>query len=302
VPSAPRISAVVPTRNRAEHIVECVRSLLANDGLPEVVVVDQSDDDAAQAALAPLAGPRLRYVRSRTVGVCQARNEGIAAASGDVIAFTDDDCRVPTDWHRSIVEVLEREPAAAVVCGRVRVAPQVVGLGFTESFEPRQRLWKDRFPPFGSDWGITGNMAVRCSTFAQVGTFDPMLGAGGPLRSGGEPDLLYRVLRAGLLVVNASEVVVDHLGVRPFGPPATELLRRYGYGTAAALFKHVRLRDLRAFALFARYTASVGARVAGNLLRGKRPSGAGFFLGYLSGALGSYAFRVNRTSRLYDYR
>jgi len=56
--------------------------------------------------------------------------------------------------------------------------------------------------------GITANLSLRRSVIERVGKFDPLLGACAPLSSGGEPDMLFRVLRAGHKVVNASEVQV----------------------------------------------------------------------------------------------
>src|SRR3981189_1538727 len=95
-----RVSVTVPTRGRAEHIRECITSILACSGPPfEVIVVDQSDDRLTEQALAPLlVDPRLRYLRSETRGVCAARNIGIAESRGDILVCTDDDCRAAPDW------------------------------------------------------------------------------------------------------------------------------------------------------------------------------------------------------------
>jgi GT2 family glycosyltransferase len=237
------ISVVVPTRNRHEHAAGCVRTILANEGFSELVVVDQSDTSATEDALATIRDSRLRHVRTPTRGVSSGRNIGIEITRGNVIAFTDDDCRVARDWVPRMASVFASDLDVAVVCGSVRVAEQVKGRGHTEWFEPTQRVWQGRFPPFGRDWGITANMGVRRSALARIGVFDPMLGAGAPLLSGEEPDFLFRALRYGFTVVNASEVTVDHLGVRAPGPESQQLLRGYGKGTGAALFKHVRLGD-----------------------------------------------------------
>src|SRR5438552_1945829 len=83
-------------------------------------------------------------------------------------------------------------------------------------------------------------LAVRRDVVARIGAFDALLGAGAPLPSGGEPDFLFRVLKAGLKVVNAREVELEHLGARAPGPEEKRLLQAYALGTAAALFKHVR--------------------------------------------------------------
>ena len=212
-----RVSVALTTRNRADHALACVKTILANEGLDQLFVIDQSDGDQTEAAIATLDDARLRFIRTESRGVTKGRNLGAELAQGDVIAFTDDDCRVAPDWIPALTRIFANDPEVAVVCGRVRVAEAVKDLGFTEKFEPHEREWQGRYPPFGRDWGITANLAVRLDVLARVGKFDPMLGAGAPLRSGGEPDLLFRVLREGFKVVNASEVRVDHLGVRKHG-------------------------------------------------------------------------------------
>lgn len=297
-----RVSVALSTRNRAAHAAACVETILRNTGFDELFVIDQSDGKDTEEALAQYRDPRLRYVRTATRGVTNGRNLGAELSSGDVVAYTDDDCRVAADWIPALTRIFASDPETAVVCGRVRVAEEVRDLGFTESFEPEVREWKGKYPPFGRDWGITANLAVRKSVLAKVGMFDPMLGAGAPLRSGGEPDFLFRVLRSGFKIVNASEVVVDHLGVRAPGKDSQKLIRGYGAGTGAAFYKHVRIGDLDALGVYLGFLGANVRRVAANVVRGKRPDGLGYLLSFLSGSVASYKFRVDRHQRLYVQR
>jgi hypothetical protein len=196
------------------------------------------------------------------------------------------------------MEIFVTGPDVAVVCGRVRVPDEIQHLGWAESFQPRGRVWQGRFPPIG-EWGITANLSLRRSVLARVGAFDPMLGAGAPLRSGGEPDFLFRVLRAGLKVVNAEEALVDHLGIRKPGNESTNLIRGYGVGTAAAFLKHARLGDAAAAGVYVRFLASTASQVCGNMLFRGRPTGAGFLLALLSGAFVSFRYRIDKERRQY---
>lgn len=295
----PRLSIVVPTRNRPSDAVGCVRSILDGGGFDELIVLDQSDDGTTAAAIAALADPAVRLLPSRLRGAANARNAGIEASQGDVIAFTDDDCRVAPDWAHSIARLFASDPQAAVVCGRVRVPPEVAAYGYAASFEPDVREWKGRFPPPGRDWGITANFAVRRDVFAAVGRFDSLLGTGAPLVSGEEPDFLFRVLKAGFKVVNASEVVVDHFGARAHGAESSRLWRSYAGGTGAAIFKHVRLGDPDAVVLYLRHLLGCVRLVTTNVVHLRRPIGVGYALAFLSGATASLKFRVDRERRLY---
>ena len=276
-----------------------MQTILANRGLVELIVVDQSDGHETKDALASVSDDRLRYVASDARGVTASRNLGIELSQSDVVAFTDDDCRVAGDWVEKLTSVFAADAEVAVVCGRVRVPEELLDKGFTESFEPEIREWQRRYPPFGHDWGITANLSLRRSTVAKVGLFDPMLGAGAPLRSGGEPDFLFRVLRAGLKIVNAAEVTVDHLGVRAHGEESRRLMRGYGKGTGAALFKHVRLGDVAAMGVYAGFVAANVQRVCKNLVTGQRPTGLGYLVSFLSGSLDSMKYRVDRQRRAF---
>jgi len=267
--------------------------------LLELVFVDQSDDHRTEEALATVSDPRLRYVRSDLRGVTNGRNLGIDVTKGDIVAFTDDDCRVAPDWVASLMKIFETDPEAAVVCGRVRVPQEIQELGFAVAFEPEVREWKGRFPPPDRDWGITANMSIRRDVLARVGPFDPFLGAGAPLRSGGEPDFLFRVIQAGFKVVNAREVQVDHLGARTAGAEATRLLKNYASGTGAAFFKYVRLGDIEGTTLYLRHLAGCGKLIVTNLRHLNRPIGIGYTLAFVSGSIASLKYRVDRSRRIY---
>jgi GT2 family glycosyltransferase len=275
---------------------------LATTGFLDLTFVDQSDDLTTQEALSRIGDPRFRYLRTDSRGVTKGRNLGISATLGDIVAYTDDDCRVTPDWAQKIGELFAADPEVAVVCGRVRVPEEIQHLGYAEAFEPHQREWQGRFPPLGRDWGITANFSIRRSVFDRVGVFDPLLGAGAPLRSGGEPDFLFRVLRNGLKVVNAEEVVVDHYGIRRPGPEFKSLILGYGAGTAAAIFKHVRLGDWAGIVVYSRFLGSALLHVSGNLLLGRRPIGAGYLRAFFAGTLASCRFGIDRARREYIER
>src|SRR5260221_14795970 len=99
------ISILIPTRNRCQDIVPCLRSLLALDYDDfEIIVFDQSTSDETEQAVRAEFGSaqQLRYIRSNTTGKSIALNRLMEAACGGIFAFTDDDTVVPTDWLRTI--------------------------------------------------------------------------------------------------------------------------------------------------------------------------------------------------------
>ena len=119
--SCTTLSVVVPTRNRPDHAGPCVASILANPGSFELVLIDQSDTDATELAMQPyLRDPRFRIVRTTTTrGASNARNLGVSETSRPLIAFTDDDCRVASDWLQQIAKIFAADTATDILYGRV---------------------------------------------------------------------------------------------------------------------------------------------------------------------------------------
>jgi GT2 family glycosyltransferase len=299
----PRISAVVPTRNRPDHAVPCAASILINAGDEfELLVVDQSDNDATECALAAYASDRrFRYIRSSSRGASAARNVGIEQSTAPIIAFTDDDCRVSIDWLHQVRTLFDREPDAALVFGKVSIPEELKGMGFAAEFEPHQRAYYREFPPADVAWGLGANMIARRSLFERLGTFDPLLGPGSPFRAGEEYDLAIRALAAGYKVVNAAEIAVLHLGIRA-GDEASKLMRGYGRAVGATLAKHARLGTPEGKALLFSWFAHFTGKGLLNAVRGKRPTGLGLVSGMLAGAYSSLSHPIDRARGIYTNR
>jgi glycosyltransferase involved in cell wall biosynthesis len=299
VDPACEISVTVPTRGRPEHIQECINSILACRGARfEVFVIDQSDDDQTQQALSTLMpDARLHYLRTNPRGVCAARNVGIKMSRGEILACTDDDCRAAPDWLENLVRSFARHPEASVVCGQVVVTEEVARTGYAVSYPADAgeltiaSMRRGVFP-------LTANLAFRRDIIDAVGMFDEALGSGGPLRSGGEPDFLLRVLRSGGRIIDASDARVLHLGVRK-GAAADALMHKYLFGTGAALAKHVRFGDLWGLDLLLIYLRAFCGQAARNLLRTGRPRGFENAVALALGVLSSLRYGVDSKSRLY---
>jgi glycosyltransferase involved in cell wall biosynthesis len=296
---APQVSVTVPTRGRADHLHGCILSILACEGPSfEVFVVDQSDDRFTEDAVSPLlVDARLHYVRTDTRGVCAARNIGISKSRGDILVCTDDDCRAEPDWLARLFETFRDRPEAAVLSGKVFVSDELSRSGYAVAYSGDggeltfERMRRGSFP-------LTANLAFRRQTVAQIGMFDEALGSGGPLRSGGEPDFLLRVLRGGLRIFDAPQAQVTHLGVRK-GPAGGALMRRYLFGTGAAMAKHARLGDPWGSDLLRTYVRYFGGQAARNVLRTGRPQGAREAAALVAGALSSLRYGVDAHSRLF---
>jgi len=113
----PLISVVVMTWNRPESLRRCLDALDAQT-LPrerfEVVVVDVSDSPVTDVIPGLSSRLAVRRVVGANLGVAGNRNRGVAAASGRLIAFLDDDCTAASDWLERITETLSARPTSIV--------------------------------------------------------------------------------------------------------------------------------------------------------------------------------------------
>jgi glycosyltransferase involved in cell wall biosynthesis len=112
----PLVSAIIPTYNRANTIREAVDSVLGQTYPDiEVVVVDDGSTDDTQARLKPY-GDRIRVVTQSNAGPAAARNRGMAASRGELIAFLDsDDIWLPAKIARQ-VNLMQRVGSSVPCC------------------------------------------------------------------------------------------------------------------------------------------------------------------------------------------
>jgi GT2 family glycosyltransferase len=253
----PEASLVIPSRNRAELLVETVDSVLAGEEVPdEVIVVDQSDEP--NGLLASRASDRcdLRYVWTEEIGVSRARNRGIRMARHPVLAFIDDDVRVHPSWFRYLLRAVVSSGPRAVISGRVLPEKPASRDGFVPSTIDGEvpLSYEGRI---GRDILYSNNMALHRSVVEEVGGFDERLGGGAPFPTAEDNDFAHRLLESGYRIRYAPEAVVVHRAWRK-GSDYLPLRWSYGRGQGAFYAKHLSLSDRY---MLWRLFHDVGARV-----------------------------------------
>ena len=215
----PVVTVVVPVRDGARVLPACLDALVAQQDAPpfEVVVVDNGSRDAT-ARLARAHPVVDRVVSEPRPGSYAARNAGIAAARGRVLAFTDADCRPDPRWLAHGVAALDR---AGVVGGRVRAVVQDRPTTW-ERYDRATYLDQERAVR-DEGYAATANLLVRAEVFAAIGPFDPTLSSSGDLEWG------QRATAAGHRPVHAPDAVVDHVARRT-ARGTWRLHRRLGAG------------------------------------------------------------------------
>jgi glycosyltransferase involved in cell wall biosynthesis len=238
--SAPRISAVICTRNRGTSIVKTLESLFASDHPSfEIIVVDQSSTQQPETENACRAfnnDPRFRYFRSETVGSGCSRNIGLSAARAGIVAYTDDDCAVPEDWLEKIELAFGLNPKIAVVFCQVKAANYDRELGFIPEYLRAHDILVCKLSEKNSARGIGAGMAVRRDMVLSIGGFDECLGAGARFPSCEDGDLAVRALIRGCFVYETITTSVIHYGFRTWRE-GKSLAKRNWIGIGAAYVK-----------------------------------------------------------------
>jgi GT2 family glycosyltransferase len=116
VAPAPRIAAIIATHQRRELVLEAVESALAQQRpADEILVVDDGSTDGSAEAIARVFGERVRVLREAHRGISAARNVGVRAASGELVAFLDSDDRWLPHHLATVQSLAARFPEAVLI-------------------------------------------------------------------------------------------------------------------------------------------------------------------------------------------
>jgi len=238
---APQLSLVVCTRNRA-HRLERTLSAVASIETShpwEVVVVDNASTDETSDVVERARGTSrvpMELVHESQAGVSRARNAGWRSASGEIVAYVDDDCYPAPDFVDRVVECFEGDPLLGYVGGAVlpfdeNAAPVTIVAG-TTPFEIRA----GGFVTPGLM--ICANLAFCRRALAAIEGFDVTFGYGAGFPGGTDAviedlDAAARVSAAGWRGRYEPRVVVQHDHGRQPGPDVERLERGYDIGRGA---------------------------------------------------------------------
>lgn len=225
LPRCPKVSVVVASYNGERTLKACLDSLeQLNYPDYEVILVDDGSTDTTQQVA--FAHPNVRYFRhEKNLGLSVARNTGIAAATGEIIAFTDSDCRADEDWLYYLVGSLLGSDFAGM--GGPNLLPPedslVAAAVMASPGGPAHVMLTDRQAEH-----IPGcNMAFHKWALEQVGGFDPIFHT-----AGDDVDLCWRLQQAGLRIGFSPPAFVWHYRRPAIG---AYLRQQRGYGEAEAL-------------------------------------------------------------------
>lgn len=246
------VSVVICTRDRPLLLQSALESVLALDYANfDVIVVDNaSSTSATRDHVRALTDPRVRLVEEPHPGLSRARNVGLLAATGEVVAFVDDDAVVDPYWLSSLVKAFDYTGEVSCVsgivpAGEIRTPAQAAfdqRVSWSDSASVRIFDWRKPpvdmplFPFAVGEYGTGANFAVDRRTVARLGGFDENLGAGSATHGGEDLDIFFRILRSGGLLVHEPAAIVWHRH-RDNDDALHAQIRGYGLGLGAFLSK-----------------------------------------------------------------
>ncbi|HKI00690.1 MAG TPA: glycosyltransferase [Thermoanaerobaculia bacterium] len=214
-----RLSVAICTRDRPAMLRRALDSLAAQSAPPdEILVIDNAPRDGRTRDLIKAEFPAVRYLAEPVAGLDFARNRALAAATGEVVAFLDDDAVAQPGWAAAMLAPFAEDARVGAVTGRVDALAVET---------PAQRLFEDnggfarggrrvRLPLDAGQplhgrrapliaWAVSVgsgcSLAVRRPLLLALGGFDEALDLGPALPGGGDHDALWRILQAGHEVI-----------------------------------------------------------------------------------------------------
>jgi glycosyltransferase involved in cell wall biosynthesis len=213
------ISVIIATRNRSQDLRETLGSLVSQK-LPkqefEVIVVNNGSNDNTQEVVSQFYTlGNVLHVFEPVAGLSQARNTGVKASHGDILAFIDDDAIADENWLLELTKIYQETAAIGVggaikglwLCPRPRwFHPDLdILLSLLDLGKYRREFSLPSNAPVGT------NMSFRREVFERYGIFNTALGRGSSKISGGEEtELFTKIVSDNQLVLYCPDLIVFH--------------------------------------------------------------------------------------------
>jgi GT2 family glycosyltransferase len=248
----PMVTVAVCTRDRPESVIRTLRSLaVLNYPNYDILVVDNApSSDATMIAVREnfKDDPRVLYLREPKPGTSFARNRALQEATGDIVAYADDDVTVDQWWLQAIVQGFQSAPDVAGVTGMISTAAiendaQLyfhVRLNWGKVCERRVFDLEDNrddspiYPYSAGIFGGGANFSVSRTALKDVGGFDEALGGGVPAAGGEDLNMFIRIILSGHQLVYQPAAIVHHMH-RATTAELAKQMRGYGSGATASL-------------------------------------------------------------------
>jgi GT2 family glycosyltransferase len=248
-----KLSVIVATRNRAHAIRPCLDAIAAafTEAAPiaaEIIVVDNGSNDNTTETVrswSAAATVPVRMLEEPRIGLARAQNLALQSARGELLVFTDDDCRLHPQYVNDLLRHDAKDDVPVLRGGRIELGDSS-DLPLTINTYPELVRWM-RSMNSARHKRICGflngcNMTMRRALLERIGRFDEAFGPGSYIGSGADSDLMFRAYLAGATLEYVPDMIVFHHHGRKSAESGYQLMRRYTIANGALfvryLFRH----------------------------------------------------------------
>ncbi len=191
--NSPLVSVIIPVYNGEKYVVQALESVFKQDYQSfEVILVDDGSTDRTAQIIGKY--DKVQYIYQPNQGVASARNTGVAASSGEIIAFLDSDDFWPPNRLTVTVRYFQQHPEISYVLGKQMM--------FVESGCAVPPWVKAEWLTEPQDASNTGVLVVRRVTFDRIGLFNK------DYKGGEDTEWLVRASEVGVPMARLPEVVL----------------------------------------------------------------------------------------------
>jgi GT2 family glycosyltransferase len=197
-----KISVVIPFYTHENLLTKCISALKRQTLRPFEVIVVYNGEGCNSKELVEKSG--FKWIRESKIGSYSARNAGIKAAKGNIIAFTDSDCIPKEDWIERAIEAFENNKNIDIIGGRMDLIykkdndPKVYEI-FENTFDFNQKYFIEE-----NHSGCTSNLFIKKEVFKKIGLFDESF------KSMGDYSFTTKAYKNGLILSYIDDVLVYH--------------------------------------------------------------------------------------------
>lgn len=215
-----KVSIIVSTYNRSRLLKNCLSSLInksVSNNLYEIIVIDNNSIDNTKDVVVDFINEfpqcKISYVLEKRQGLSYARNAGCKKATGEYLAYIDDDAKASKVWVKNIIKTIDK------------IKPDILGgpiypyysfkkpVWFKDEYATRSKGEKARFLREG-EYLAGSNLIIKKEILNRLGGFNPKLGMKGKeLRYGEETRLIIEARQKikGVKIYYNPEIEVSHL-------------------------------------------------------------------------------------------
>lgn len=245
-----RLSIIIATRNRAHALGPCLESITASlaNAAPldaEIVVVDNGSQDGTKQVITQFALTcpfPVRPLCEPKAGRSRAHNRALRMVQSELLAFTDDDCRVSPDYVNDLIRHHSADREPVLRGGRVELGDPT-DLPLTIKTTPDRIRWNRRMNS-ARHQPITGeingcNLTMPRCVVEKIGLFDERFGAGSIIPAAEDSDYLFRAYLADFTLEYVPDMAVAHYHGRKTLDVGRKLLQGYLAGNGALFAKYI---------------------------------------------------------------